>query len=67
MTRPKPQNPRPDDRSHGETYPGGDERETEQYGVPLEPRVSGAERPPAARSRRRDPDREDGGNDDPQP
>jgi hypothetical protein len=39
MARRKHHNPHPDDRSHGETYPGGDERENEQYGVPAEPRV----------------------------
>jgi hypothetical protein len=63
----RPHDPDPDERSHGETYPGGDEREAEQYGVPAEPRDSGADRRPAARRRRRDPDREDGGDDDPQP
>jgi hypothetical protein len=67
MARRHPQNPHPDDRSHGETYPGGEEREDEQYGVPQEPGGSGADRRPAARRRRRDPDREDGGDDDPQP
>lgn len=66
MARPKPHNPDPDDRSHGETYPGGDERENEQYGVPEEPGGSGAERGAATRHRRRDPDRDNGGDDDPQ-
>jgi hypothetical protein len=62
----KPDKPQPDDRSHGETYPGGDARDNEQYGVPEEPGGSGAERGPAARHRRRRPDRDDGGDDDPQ-
>jgi hypothetical protein len=66
MARRKLHNPHPDDRSHGETYPGGGERENEQYGVPEEPGGSGADRRPATGRRRREPDGDDGGNDDPQ-